>query len=138
VIVVDANVAIKWTVAQPLRERARALLANSETLIAPAMFIAEVTATVWQYVKAGQISDEQARAGLGLTIDQIGLFEDDRELAADALSMAIELKHAPYDCFYLVLAMRRAAPLVTVDRRLINRLAGTHYSSHVVHLSDWN
>lgn len=136
-IVVDANVAIKWTIPQPLRERARALLARSETLVAPAMFIAEVTTTVWQYVRSGQISSEQARAGLGLTIDQIGLFEDDRDLASDALSMGIELSYAPYDFFYLVLAMRRGAPFVTADKTLINRLATTRYKSHVVHLSDW-
>jgi predicted nucleic acid-binding protein len=137
VIVVDANVAIKWTIPQPLRDRARALLAGSRMLIAPAMFVAEVTTAIWQYVRSRQISGEHAKAALALTVDQIGLFEDDAALAVGALSKGLELNYAPYDCFYLELAMQKDAPLVTADRRLINRLAATRYSSHVIHLADW-
>jgi predicted nucleic acid-binding protein len=137
VIVVDANVAVKWVIRQPFRDRARALLAGSQTLIAPGMFVAEVASTVWQYVRSGQIGEEQGRAGLDLIIQQVGLFEDDTELASAALSMGLDLNYAPYDCFYLVLAMRRGAPFVTADRRLVNRLAATKYKPHVVHLADW-
>jgi predicted nucleic acid-binding protein len=135
VIVVDANVAIKWTIVQPLRERARALL--SQTLVAPAMFAAEVTSAVWQYAQAGQISNQQASQGVSLIIAQIAVFEDDADLAGEALAIGLELGYAPYDCFYLVSAMRRDAAFVTVDRRFINRLASTRYCQHVVHLADW-
>jgi predicted nucleic acid-binding protein len=37
----------------------------------------------------------------------------------------------------LALAMRRGAPLVTADKRFINRLANMPYKSHVIHLADW-
>jgi predicted nucleic acid-binding protein len=137
VIVIDANVAIKWAIEQPLRERALAILAHSVALVAPAMFVGEVTTAVWQYVRAGQISGEQAREGLLLIMNQVSIFEDDAVLAEEALSIGIELKYAPYDCFYLVSAIRRRVPLVTADRRLVNRLATTAYKSHVVHLADW-
>jgi predicted nucleic acid-binding protein len=137
VIIVDANVAIKWTINQPLRAQARALLSASQTLVAPAMFVAEITTAIWQYVRAGQIGTEQADQGLLLILDQVSLLEEDTELAADALNIGLELGHAPYDCFYLVSAMRRNAPLVTVDKRFINRLANTRYKSHVIHLADW-
>ncbi len=70
-------------------------------------------------------------------MDQVSLLEGDAELAEDALNVGLELGHAPYDCFYLVSAMRRGAPLVTVDKRFINRLANTRYKSHVIHLADW-
>jgi predicted nucleic acid-binding protein len=135
VIIVDANVAIKWTIVQPLRERARALL--SQTLVAPGMFVAEVTSAVWQYARAGQISNQQASQGVSLIIAQIATFENDADLAGDALAIGLELGYAPYDCFYLVSAVRRGAPFVTVDRRFINRLANSRYSQHVVHLTDW-
>ena len=136
-IVIDANVAIKWVIKQPLRERALAILAHSVVLVAPAMFVGEVTTAVWQYVRAGQISDEQAREGLLLIMNQVSIFEDDAVLAEEALSIGVELKYAPYDCFYLTSAMRRRVPLVTADRRLVNRLATTPYKSHVIHLTDW-
>jgi predicted nucleic acid-binding protein len=137
VIVVDANVAIKWVVEQPHFERAREIIAQGTDLIVPAMFVAEVTNALWGYVRARQITLEQAQAGLRSIFEQISLIEQDADLAGEALSIGSALNHAPYDCFYLVLAMRRTAPLVTVDRRFINKLAGTRYESHVVHLSDW-
>jgi predicted nucleic acid-binding protein len=137
VIVVDANVAIKWVVEQPHFERAREIIAQGTELLVPAMFVAEVATALWGYVRVRQITLEQAQAGLMSILEQISLIEQDAGLAGEALSIASELNHAPYDCFYLVLAMRRTAPLVTVDRRFINKLDGTRYASHVVHLTDW-
>ena len=136
-IVVDANVAIKWVVEQAHFERAREIVARGIHLIVPAMFVAEVTNTLWSYVRTHQIAPQQARAGLRSILEQISLIENDADLAGEALSIGSELNHAPYDCFYLVLAMHRNAPLVTVDRRFINRLANTRYKSHVIHLADW-
>ncbi len=63
---------------------------------------------------------------------------DDADLARTALAIAIELDHPVYDCIYLALARRRGAPLVTLDRRLTARLAGTRYRDDAVHLADWN
>jgi predicted nucleic acid-binding protein len=101
------------------------------------MFVAEITTAIWQYVRAGQIGAEQAYQGVSLIVDQVSLLEEDAGLAEDALNIGLELGHAPYDCFYLVSAMRRNAPFVTVDKRFINRLANTRYKSHVIHLADW-
>jgi predicted nucleic acid-binding protein len=136
-IVVDANVAIKWVVVQPHFERAREIIARGTHLIVPAMFTAEVTNALWGYVRTRQISPAQARAGLRSILEQISLIELDTELADEALGVGSELNYTPYDCFYLVLAMRRTVPLVTVDKRFINRLANTRYASHVIHLTDW-
>jgi predicted nucleic acid-binding protein len=136
-IVIDANVAIKWIIKQPLRERALTVLTRRDALVAPAMFTAEVTTAIWQYVRAGQIAIAQARQGLAAVLGQMTVAEDDAELAGDALAIGLELGHAPYDCFYLVLAIRKNASLVTADKRFVNRLAPTPYRSHVVHLSDW-
>ena len=41
------------------------------------------------------------------------------ELAASATEIAIKLKHPIIDCFYLALAERECAPLITADKRLI-------------------
>jgi predicted nucleic acid-binding protein len=39
------------------------------------------------------------------------------------------LRHPVYDCFYLALAEREDATLVTADRRLIGRLAGSRWEA---------
>ena len=41
------------------------------------------------------------------------------ELAARATEIAVELRHPIYDCFYLALAERERAPLISADQRLI-------------------
>jgi len=137
VIVVDANVAIKWVVEQTNFERAREIVERGTEMLVPAMFVAEITSTLWRYVRTSQITAGQARVGVASILAQISFIEEDADLAEEALSVGVELNYAPYDCFYLVLAMRRDAPFVTADGRLINRLASTPYGSHVIHLSDW-
>jgi predicted nucleic acid-binding protein len=41
------------------------------------------------------------------------------ELAPSALAIAAELKHPIHDCFYVALAERESAALVTADKRLL-------------------
>ncbi len=41
------------------------------------------------------------------------------ELAARAINIAIKLKHPIYDCFYIALAEREDAALITIDKRLL-------------------
>jgi predicted nucleic acid-binding protein len=137
VIVVDANVAIKWVVEQPHFERAREIVAKGVSLLVPGMFVAEVTSTLGSYARSKTITEGQAQDGLRSILDQISLFEQDTNLAEEALSKGSELNYPPYDCFYLVLAIRRGVPFVTADSRFINRLAATPYKAHVVHLADW-
>jgi predicted nucleic acid-binding protein len=60
------------------------------------------------------------------------------DLAALAFALARELDHSAYDCFYLALARRRAAPLVTLDRAFVAGVAKTRHKRDVVRLADWS
>jgi predicted nucleic acid-binding protein len=40
-----------------------------------------------------------------------------------------------YDCFYLALSEAEDAPLVTADRRLVAKVAGTPFAARTLHLS---
>jgi len=51
-----------------------------------------------------------------------GLFDELvqlRPLAVPALTIAHDLDHPIYDCFYLALAERERAPLISADKRLL-------------------
>ena len=47
-----------------------------------------------------------------------------QELQDQALDLALRRDHPAYDCFYVALAERKAAPLLTADRRLAQRFGG--------------
>ena len=131
-LVVDASVAIKWFLLEPGRDEARRL----QRLIAPELIVAEVTNALWKRVMAGQIT---ARQGIAASTALTQLLEPllpIAPLAARALAIAGELRHPADDCFYLALAESRDLKLITADRRLVARLAGTPWQDRCLRL--WN
>jgi predicted nucleic acid-binding protein len=136
-LVVDANVAVKWFIQQQGTDDARRVQAYRGPLIAPAMLVSETTNGLWRHVTRGDISAVNAQSAVTGLAWWFHELVEDQSLAASALTLAVELNYAPYDCFYLSLAVARSAPLVTADKRFINQLSATQYKSHVVHLSDW-
>jgi predicted nucleic acid-binding protein len=116
--VIDASVAIKWYVEQPFSLEARQLAASDHVLIAPELILAEAGNTLWKYVRAGQIEPPVARSILCNLAGRLDELQALASLADDALEIAILLNHPVYDCFYLALARREGAPVVTADKRL--------------------
>ena len=55
-------------------------------------------------------------------------------LAPRAVVLSRLLNHPAYDCFYLALAEQRRTTLITADRRLLDRLAGTECNKLAVSL----
>lgn len=107
-VVVDANIALKWVLPQErtgealmLRDRWQR---DSERVIAPPLFRAEVTNVVRQYVRQGKLRLIEASEALGLLLSSVASVEPEG-LYARALSIAndYELK-AAYDSIYLALA----------------------------------
>ena len=135
ILVIDASVALKAFFPEDDTERARALLDKSDERFAPDLIVAEACNAVWLKVRAGNLE-----AGLASDIlDRIpGLFDaltPSSRLARDALSLAVSLGHPAYDCFYLALAQRLGAPLITADRRLIRAVTGTSLENGVTTLT---
>jgi len=135
-LVVDASVACKWFVEEPGSPLAATLLEGDEGLIAPEIVVAEVSNALWRKLRAGEMTVEQAEAAVG----ELPRFFDDvapcAHLAARALAITATLDHPVYDSLYLALAELREARLVSADRRLLDRLAGTPWASRAVSLHD--
>ena len=114
--VVDASVAAKWLAPEPDSPLAEALL--DDELIAPDLLFAEVGNILWKKYMRGEMDAAAARIGARLLLQVPVQLHDSASLLADALTLALQLRHPAYDCFYLALARRVDAPLVTADRRL--------------------
>ena len=115
--VFDANVLVGLIVDLVWSDRARDSVAAESVRTAPSLLAVEVGNAIWQNVRSGALSADQAGRALTHAIAIVAL-EPVEDLAAQALRIAIERDHPVYDCCYVALAIRDSVPLVTADRRL--------------------
>ncbi|MDN3564471.1 type II toxin-antitoxin system VapC family toxin [Paeniroseomonas aquatica] len=123
ILVVDASLAVKVITAEPGSEAADAFL-EGHTLLAPELILAEVSNALWRKVRMGSLTPALARTAVAQLQDWLEPLVPLHDLAAQALDLALRRDHPVYDCTYVALAMRQAAPLATGDRRLAERFAG--------------
>ena len=117
-IVLDCSATIEFArVKDPESPITQAIL-DADMILAPTLLKYEL-ASVWRkYVKAGVCSVAQAADEMLDTIDLIDFFEPADGYMVEALFEAARLDHSPYDMFYLLMAKRNAAMLVTCDKAL--------------------
>ena len=128
-LVVDASVALKWFVEEEGSDQARSLLDGEAALVVPDLAVAEVCKGAWRLERLGVLGPSACAsiaAEIGGLFDRIAALAP---LAPRATAIARALGHPVYDCFYLALAEREEARLVTADRRLGQRLADTEWEA---------
>lgn len=118
-LVIDASIAVKWLLDEPKSDVARKLAGSGEALVAPELILAEVGNALWRKYAQGIIPSRQAIAALERLPDTFNKLVSLAPLRMSAIELALELQHPIYDCFYLALAERERAPLITADERLI-------------------
>jgi len=116
-LVVDASVATLWVLEQDGTPRALAVR-NEDSLIAPSLIAAEIGSALWKAVRRRHVKRADAATALDAALLAFEALIPLEELRARALELAMELEHPIYDCFYLALAERESAPLVTADAAL--------------------
>ena len=118
-IVVDASVAAKWFLPEPGSDAAAELRKQDNDLIAPVLVVAEVGSAFWKSAMRGDLAGLDVVDMLRNAAGHFNRLIPVESIAAEAMALAIDLKHPIYDCFYLALAVRERAPLVSADKRLI-------------------
>lgn len=131
--VIDTSVVIKWFALEEQSDLASELVGSA--LIAPDVILAELGNALWKKWRRGEIAPLQAYRALAEAPNAIGLVTTP-SLAPTALEISIEFNHPVYDCFFLALAERSALPLITADKRLIGKIAGSRFGSLVKTLDD--
>ncbi len=136
--VVDASVAVKWLVDEPLSAQAAKLLDDDLPLAAPELLYAEVANALWAIARRGSIDADDVREALDLLADApLTVPSSMKQLMAAAARLAFDLDHPVYDCMYLALAIQEQRPVITADRRFCNVLRDHPYlSGQVIALED--
>ncbi len=118
ITVLDASAAVAIAMNLPESTRFQPQIETSDLVIAPDLFVAEVSNAIWKYVKAGVIDSEQGDRVLERAVGLVDQFEPGLALYREAYALSVDHLHPVYDAFYLILARRHNGVLATLDRRL--------------------
>ena len=136
-LVVDASVAVKFLVREHDIDHARTLITSPQVLIAPDWLLIEAASTFWKKVKRSELLAVHAERHMDDLPLFFGKLFSSAELAAEALKLALRLKHSVYDCLYLALAIRENTRLVTADEPFYYRVVEHKMGDDVVLLRDF-
>jgi predicted nucleic acid-binding protein len=121
-IVLDASIAVKWFLAEPLSGAAASLFTQNRKLLAPSILRNEVTAAIAKAARLDRVTAEEAHAMISRWVRMLDKHAvslmDTGEQFDDAVRLCIELRHPFHDCFYLAIAQKLSLPLATTDKRL--------------------
>jgi predicted nucleic acid-binding protein len=136
-LVVDANIAVGWSLESPNSPNCIRILRETEAVIAPDLIIPEVSNVFYQQLKNGAANKDRIVDGLELLPRWFAELVPSAMLRSRAFDLALELKHPVYDCFYLALALMRDVLFVTSDAHFQRKAAAAGYGDTVVLLADW-
>ena len=123
-VVIDASVAMKSILPNPLQEQCLALVESftDSQPVAPSLWAYETTSVITKAIHFGQITETEGRQVLNqLNMLDVHLFVPDGNLNRSAFEWTLRLKRASaYDSYYLALAETLGCDLWTADHRLFN------------------
>jgi predicted nucleic acid-binding protein len=125
IAVLDASAGIASVLRRPGVDPILGALREASQVLAPELYTAEVTNAFWKYQQFGDLTAEGATE---LCEDALALPDalvDIRDQWRETLNLALFERATAYDMFYLCLARRNGAVLLSVDRKML-KLAKRH------------
>ena len=131
--VVDASVAIKLFIKEPLSDQAESLFSFLETALAalyvPDLFFIECTNILWKHIKRFGYPERKAHEDLAALKNLALHCFATTDLMKDALAIAVDHDITAYDGCYVALGKQLKIPVVSADEKLVRKMADT---PHVV------
>lgn len=119
IAVLDVSAAIEILLQKKKKEIFNDLYKKASWVIAPELFISEISNVLWKYHKANIIAHVDCIQFVEDGINMIDDYFNAKELWKEALSEGIKNNHPVYDMYYSVLARRHDAVLITNDSSLV-------------------
>lgn len=119
IVVCDASAALEIALDRNDAERYKDVLKKADIVLVPDIYPSEISNALWKYVTIAGQEIEKCEKALDFCL---GLYDDiieTRNLCREAFSESIRHKHPVYDIFYLVIARRNNAALVSKDKKLL-------------------
>ncbi len=116
--VLDASAAIEVVFGRAQAVRVSGVLDQADVVLAPELFIPEVVNTIWKYHRFEGLSLDVSDRALDAAIGLVDTFVSTKDIYGEAFLLARTARRSAYDMFYLALARREDAVLLTVDAGL--------------------
>ena len=118
-VVLDANAAVEVALEGKAAGPLSATLSQSEEVIAPELLVPEVVNAVWKYHQFAEFDLGKCEKILELAVGLVDRLISHRAIYREAFALSRAQKsRAAYDMFYLALALREDAVLLTLDGTL--------------------
>ena len=117
-LVLDASAAIEVAMSWGKAARFTQALEEADEVLAPDLFVAEVVNTVWKYHQFEDLTQSACERALDHALNLVDAFVPCRDLHREAFLLARTAGRSAYDMFYLALARREDAALLTTDKGL--------------------
>jgi predicted nucleic acid-binding protein len=124
--VLDANVALKWVLAEPDSAKAQQLRDEYQNafheLLAPDVFPVEVAHALTRAERQRKIAVGQAAILWSDVLSTPPHLVPVAPLTPRAIAISSQFRQGVYDCLYVALAERENCELVTADDKLVRKL----------------
>jgi predicted nucleic acid-binding protein len=121
--VVDANVAIKLILPEIHSQAALRLRDSDYELLVPDFLVPEIVNILWKRVRRSEMRLDEAKNDLAALSALPWQIYPSLPLMPTALSIAVRVQQAVYDCVYLALAVSNKCQMVTADKRFYNAVS---------------
>ena len=117
--VLDTNCALEIAFNKTDAVKLKTLLDESDAVLAPDLIIPEFVNALWQLHRLSRLSLSLCQEVGELLFDLVGTFVPSQEIYREAFALTrAQQSRAAYDMFYLALALREDAVLLTLDGTL--------------------
>ena len=118
IAVLDTSAAVELVLNGARAGSVAAFLTNVESVLAPELFVAEACNVFWKYYHFQNVPAPVCEMGLSKCLELVNEFVPGSNLQAEAFALACLTSMTAYDMFYLALARRHNATLLTLDKDL--------------------
>jgi predicted nucleic acid-binding protein len=91
------------------------ILQEAELVIAPDLYVSELTNTLWKYHRANFLTKDECVHYIRDGLNYVDKFINSKEFWQEAFSEGINNNHSIYDMFYMVVTRRNDGILITND-----------------------
>lgn len=118
-VTIDVSAAVEVVMGGRKQKEIKKILYEADWVIAPSLFIYEITNVMWKYHSYQNYPKEVVIKKLQYLYEIVDHFIDSEKIFEEALSLSCKINHPAYDAMYLIVSRRKNSTLVTLDKKLI-------------------